>query len=100
MFEVLGYVGIGISLAAYLPQIRHLALEQSSAGISRRAWLMWVASSLLVGAVAVKNGESVFITLQACNLISTVVIVVLAHRYARPMTSTNQEDGWRRAATR
>ena len=61
---------------------------------------MWVASSLLVGAVAVQHREPVFMTLQACNLISTVVIVVLAHRYARPMTSTNQEEGWRREATR
>jgi hypothetical protein len=57
MFEVVGYVGIGISLAAYLPQISHLALEQRSPEISRRAWLMWVASSLLVGAVAVQHRE-------------------------------------------
>ena len=40
--------GISIGAVAYLPQVVHLAREHCSAGISSRAWAMWLASAVLV----------------------------------------------------
>jgi PQ loop repeat len=60
VFELLGLTGIAISVAAYLPQVVHLAREHCSAGVSRRAWTMWLASSLLVGALAVHRDRFVW----------------------------------------
>jgi hypothetical protein len=37
MFEILGVVGITISMAAYVPQVIHLGREHCSAGVSSRA---------------------------------------------------------------
>jgi hypothetical protein len=85
VFEILGAAGIVISALAYVPQVIHLAREHCSAGISSRAWAMWLTSSLLVGALAVHHRDVVFITLQVSTLASASVIVLLAHRY-RGMT--------------
>jgi len=80
-FELLGVAGISIGVLAYVPQVVHLAHEHCSAGISSRAWLMWLASSLLVGALALHRHDPVFIALQATSLTSATVIVLLARRY-------------------
>ena len=37
MFELLGIVGIAISVAAYVPQVVHLGREHCSAGVSSKA---------------------------------------------------------------
>jgi uncharacterized protein with PQ loop repeat len=70
MFEMLGAAGIAISALAYLPQVIHLAKEHCSAGISGRAWAMWLTSSMLVGALAVHRKDIVFIILQLSTLTS------------------------------
>jgi lipid-A-disaccharide synthase-like uncharacterized protein len=81
MFESLGIIGIALSIFAYVPQITHLGRKHCSAGVSRRAWTMWLISSLLVGALAVDRGDPVFILLQASTMTSAAVILVLAYRY-------------------
>ena len=81
MFEILGTAGIVISTLAYLPQVIHLAREHCSAGVSSRAWAMWLTSSVLVGALAVHHRDMVFIMLQLSTLASASVIILLAHRY-------------------
>ena len=81
MFESLGIIGIAISMAAYLPQITHLGRKRCSAGISRRAWAMWLVSSVLVGALAVDRGDPVFILLQVSTMTSAAIILFLAYRY-------------------
>jgi hypothetical protein len=81
VFELVGVVGISIGVLAYLPQVVHLAHEHCSAGISSRAWAMWLTSSVLVGALALYRLDPVFIALQATSLTSAAVIVVLARRY-------------------
>ena len=68
-------------MLAYLPQVVHLWREHCSAGVSRRAWAMWLASSLLVGALAVHRGDPLFISLQLSSLASAAVILVLARKY-------------------
>jgi lipid-A-disaccharide synthase-like uncharacterized protein len=89
VFELLGITGIAISVAAYLPQVVHLAREHCSAGVSRRAWAMWLASSLLVGTLAVHRGDSVFILLQASSLTSAGAILFLARRYRGMVCATH-----------
>ena len=81
MFEILGIVGIAISVMAYVPQVVHLGREHCSAGVSSRAWAMWLVSCLLVGSLAVHRRDPVFILLQASTLISAAVILFLARRY-------------------
>lgn len=89
MFELVGILGIAISVLAYLPQVVHLARQHCSAGVSGRAWAMWLASSLLVGAVAVHRHDPVFILLQLSTLLSALVIVVLVHRYRGMVCATH-----------
>lgn len=81
MFEILGVVGIAISMAAYVPQVIHLGREHCSAGVSSRAWAMWLAGGLLVGVLAVHRRDAVFILLQLSSLTSAAVILFLARRY-------------------
>jgi uncharacterized protein with PQ loop repeat len=81
VFEILGVAGIAISVLAYVPQVVHLGRERCSAGISRRAWGMWLASGLLIGALAVHRRDPVFVLLQITNLTSTAVILFLSWRY-------------------
>jgi lipid-A-disaccharide synthase-like uncharacterized protein len=81
VFEILGMAGIAISVAAYVPQVVHLAREHCSAGVSGRAWVMWLVSSILVGMLAVHRRDPVFILLQTCTLTSAAVILILARRY-------------------
>jgi lipid-A-disaccharide synthase-like uncharacterized protein len=81
MFEVVGIVGIAISVLAYLPQVIHLAREHCSAGVSSRAWAMWLTSSVLVGALALHRHDAVFVLLQLSTLTSALTILFLVHRY-------------------
>jgi lipid-A-disaccharide synthase-like uncharacterized protein len=81
MFEALGVLGIAISVGAYLPQVVHLAREHCSAGVSGRAWTMWLASSLLILALAFHRHDPVFILLQLSTLGSATVILFLVRRY-------------------
>ena len=81
VFEILGVVGIAISVAAYVPQVVHLGREHCSAGVSTRAWTMWLISCLFVGTLAVHRRDAVFILLQATTLISAALILYLSRRY-------------------
>ena len=81
VFEIFGVAGIAISMLAYVPQVVHLGRERCSAGVSRRAWAMWLASSVLIGTLAVYRRDPVFILLQVSTLTSAAIILVLAHRY-------------------
>lgn len=81
VFEILGAAGIAIAMVAYLPQVVHLAKEHCSAGVSSRAWMMWLVSSLLIGTVAVHRHDAVFMTLQIGSLTSAAVILFLGRRY-------------------
>lgn len=85
VFELLGIAGISIGVLAYVPQVVHLWREHCSAGVSARAWAMWLTSSALIGALALHRHDPVFIALQASSLMSAAVIVLLTYRY-RGMT--------------
>lgn len=81
LIELIGVLGIAISVLAYLPQVVHLAKERCSAGVSGRAWAMWLVSSVLIGALAVHRRDLVFILLQVSSMTSAAIILSLARRY-------------------
>jgi lipid-A-disaccharide synthase-like uncharacterized protein len=81
VFETFGIAGIAIAMLAYVPQVVHLGREHCSAGVSRRAWVMWLVSSVLVGSLAIHRGDLVFILLQVSSMTSAAVILFLAYRY-------------------
>ena len=81
VFEILGMAGIAISVLAYVPQVVHLGREHCSAGVSRRAWAMWLASSVLIGTLALYRRDPVFILLQVSTLTSAAIILYLASKY-------------------
>jgi lipid-A-disaccharide synthase-like uncharacterized protein len=90
VFELLGVAGIAISVMAYVPQVVHLVRERCSAGVSRRAWAMWVLGSVLVGTLAVHRTDHVFILLQISTLTAAATILGLAHRYAERRAKVTQ----------
>ena len=81
VFEILGMAGIAISVLAYVPQVVHLGREHCSAGVSRRAWAMWLVSSVLIGTLALDRRVRVFILLQVSTLTSAAIILYLASKY-------------------
>ena len=79
--EIIGYTGIALVLAAYVPQVHHLISEKCSAGISRKAFLIWLVSGILLFANAIATSNFVFITLQFINMLCTAIILFYAQKY-------------------
>ena len=80
--EFAGFIGAGLAGAAYVPQIWHLTRERCSAGLSRVAFAVWLAASLLVTSHALAIGATVFIMLGAIQLAATALILFYSTRYA------------------
>ena len=77
----IGLIGTTLVIIAYLPQILHLVKGQCSAGISLKAYVIWLASSLLLFAHAFSIKDPVFIALQSYQFGATSTIVFFAYRY-------------------
>jgi hypothetical protein len=80
--ELAGFLGAGLAGAAYVPQIWHLTRERCSAGLSRVAFAVWLAASLLVTSHAIAIGATVFIALGVIQLTATALILVYTTRYS------------------
>lgn len=78
---VIGYMGTGLVIGAYAPQIWHLWTEQCSAGISERAYALWVLASALFLGHALIIGDAVFMVTQLVNIGALAIILVLARRF-------------------
>jgi hypothetical protein len=61
---------------------------------------MWLASSFLIGALAVDRGDSVFILLQLSSLVSAAAILVLAERYRGMVCATHAHQSAADAVSR
>jgi len=79
--HLLGFASAIIVATGYLPQILHLAKEHCSAGISIRAWFLWLVSSVLILLYALDALDVVLITIQSVNLMAVTSILGLARRY-------------------
>jgi hypothetical protein len=79
--QIAGFAGVGLSGAAYVPQISHLIRARCSAGLSRLAFGAWLLASVLVTARAIAIGAGVFIVLGGIQIAATALILVCAVRY-------------------
>jgi lipid-A-disaccharide synthase-like uncharacterized protein len=79
--QILGFLGTVTVAIGYLPQIRHLAREHCSAGVSIGAWQIWLLSSVLILSHAFEVFDLVFITLQTVHIVAIVLVISLARRY-------------------
>ena len=62
--QILGFVGTGLVVTGYVPQIVHLIKERCTAGISIPAFSLWCAASLLFLIHAVEIRDIVFVGVQ------------------------------------
>jgi len=77
----IGFLGTILVILAYMPQVLHLINAQCSAGISIKAYVMWLLSSALLFAHAFTIRDPVFIALQSYQLGATTTIVFFAKKY-------------------
>ena len=87
--EVAGFIGAGLAGAAYVPQIWHLTRERCSAGLSRVAFSVWLAASLLVTSHAIAIGATVFIALGAIQLTATALILIYSTKYSNSFCASH-----------
>jgi hypothetical protein len=88
--SILGFGGTVVAAIGYLPQIVHLAGEHCSAGVSVKAWYLWLLSSVLIATHAFVVLNAVFIALQVVNIFAICTIIVLAKRYEGMVCSRHQ----------
>ena len=81
LLSVIGYIGTGLVIGAYAPQIGHLWTEHCSAGISERAYSIWVLASAIFLGHSIIIGDAVFMVTQLVNIVALAVILVLARRF-------------------
>jgi hypothetical protein len=79
--EIAGFAGVGLGAGAYAPQIVHLTRGRCSAGISRPAYVAWLAASILLAIKAIAIQAWVFIALGATQALATTLILFYAGRY-------------------
>jgi uncharacterized protein with PQ loop repeat len=81
IFQILGFIGSGLLILAYVPQIRHLIKERCSQGISRYAYVLWLIAAILLLLHAVMIRDAVFIVLQSTSAAATGLILFFAEKY-------------------
>ena len=79
--QILGFVGTGLVIVGYIPQIVHLIKERCTAGISITVFSLWSAASLLFLIHATVIRDAVFIGVQTVNLVAGGLIVAFCKRY-------------------
>lgn len=79
--QALGFVGTGLVIVGYLPQIHHLIRERCTAGLSVPAFGLWSAASLVFLVHAAMINDLVFVGVQVVNLAAGGIIVACCWRY-------------------
>ena len=79
--QIFGFVGTGLVIVGYVPQIVHLIKERCTAGISIPAFSLWCGASLLFVIHAAVIRDPVFVGLQTVNLVAGGIIVRFAKKY-------------------
>ena len=67
--EIIGWIGTGLVVVAYYPQIRHLWAEKCAWGISIMTWVIWLVASIFLLAYALMGGSFLFVFVQTINLV-------------------------------
>jgi uncharacterized protein with PQ loop repeat len=79
--QVSGFVGTGLVIAGYAPQIYHLIKERCTAGLSLPAFAVWCSASLLFLVHAMMIRDVVFVGVQIVNLAAGGTIVAFCKKY-------------------
>jgi uncharacterized protein with PQ loop repeat len=79
--KIAGFIGTGLVIFGYFPQIYHLIKEHCSAGLSMRAFVIWTAASSLFLIHAISIGDIIFQIVQGISLICSLVIAVFCRIY-------------------
>ena len=80
--QIVGFVGTGLVVVGYIPQIHHLLKERCTAGLSVTAFAVWASASLLFLIHAAMIRDVVFVGVQIVNLGASWIIVAFCKRYA------------------
>lgn len=75
--SILGGVGTGLIILAYIPQIKHIIKEHCSGGMSKGAWSIWLIAGILLLIHAVNIKDTVFTALQLANILAIGSITIL-----------------------
>ena len=82
ILQLIGFAGVALSALAYLPQIIHLIKEKCSAGISRKAYMLWLLAALAVFMSALFSKSPIFILLTATQVLADSIILVFSYKYS------------------
>jgi lipid-A-disaccharide synthase-like uncharacterized protein len=77
----IGFVGTGLVIAAYVPQLAHLVRARCASGVSLGAYLAWSLSAAFLLTYALSTADRVFIALQAYQLLALTTIYILARHH-------------------
>lgn len=77
----IGFIGTGLVVVAYLPQVAHLVRARCASGVSLGAYLVWSLAATLLLAYAIVTADAVFIALQGYQLLALTAIFILAFRH-------------------
>lgn len=91
--QIFGLLGSAVVLIAYVPQIHHLIKEHCSAGISRRAYVLWLVASMLLLVHAIMLRDLSFILLQVISAVATGTILIFAEKYKYSSCPTHRVSG-------
>ena len=89
--QLLGFTGTILVIVAYAPQVRHVIQEHCSAGISVRAYDLWIAASVLFLIHAVIIEDLVFTLVQIANLLAMGLVLIYVRRFQNQMCRAHVE---------
>lgn len=78
--NIVGWVGTALVIGAYYPQIHHLYVKKCAWGISLITWWIWLVSSALLLAYAFMTASTLFVLVQAINILAIVTTIFLTKR--------------------
>ena len=77
---MLGWVGTGLVIVAYVSQIRHLYIEKCAWGISISTWLIWLVAGALLLSYCIFRNDTLFTLVQVINITAIMATIILARR--------------------
>ena len=79
-----GFVGTGIIIIAYVPQVVRLARTRRAADVSIPTYLLWAAGSALLLVHAWSMRSPVFMALTIFQILACLLIIALALWFRKP----------------
>jgi uncharacterized protein with PQ loop repeat len=95
MYEVIGFVGTFLAVAAYVPQISLLLRRRSASDIDIRSWVIWLIATALILVRALSGDDLVFKMLATSNVAFALIIVslILTFRERRGIHDFRHRNG-------